>query len=67
MREANTKSRFLDFIESDGFRSVKVYKIAFDTVKQFEDLYKKDACDFNSSEIDNMYKTLNLKILTSII
>ena len=58
MNNANAKNRFFDFIESDGFRSINVYKIAFDTVSQFENLYNKDACNFNSSEIDNMYKTL---------
>lgn len=66
MNNANAKNRFFDFIESDGFRSINVYKIAFDTVSQFENLYNKDACNFNSSEIDNMYKTLNIKMLTGI-
>ena len=66
MHNSDRKNRYLNYIEDDGFKNTRVYLIAFDTVEQFEILYDKDACDFNASEIDNMYKTINLKMLTNV-
>ena len=66
MYNESNKNRYLDqaFV-SDDLQRVIVKNI-FETMEDFEKLYNKDLYDFNATEIENAYKTMNLNSITRL-
>lgn len=60
------KNRFINHLYADDEKRASNFRSTFETLAPFEDLYQKDICNFNTTEIDNAYKTINQKSLTAL-
>lgn len=60
------KNRYIGHLYDTADIRYTILGNTLNSAEMYENLYGKDLCDFNATEIENMYKTMNHKSLTRL-